>query len=196
MDVRVNSKFSQPAGFQTKSCSCPACAQCAVTGWCLGGKVLNAHYPALYQPDGAHVDIAGGYTAYFYPNDATTQYLYESYPQIVKASVGVKNEHFINWMRTAALSQFRKLYATINDDLDLGDVVTIHINNNFNVAQFGGSKSIVLTTASWWGGANNNLGNAFIIVGALCLGVAVVATGKNLINPRKLADKSYLKKTN
>eukprot|EP00607_Mallomonas_marina_P009540 CAMPEP_0182419478 /NCGR_PEP_ID=MMETSP1167-20130531/3932_1 /TAXON_ID=2988 /ORGANISM="Mallomonas Sp, Strain CCMP3275" /LENGTH=169 /DNA_ID=CAMNT_0024594433 /DNA_START=400 /DNA_END=906 /DNA_ORIENTATION=- len=34
---------------------------------------------------------------YFYPNDDSTQYLYESFPQIINPIEGVENEHFIVW---------------------------------------------------------------------------------------------------
>ena len=47
---------------------------------------------------------------YRYPDEASTQYLYETYPDIVNPIEGVLNEHFIVWMRTSGLSKFRKLY--------------------------------------------------------------------------------------
>jgi hypothetical protein len=58
---------------------------------------------------------------YWYPNDIKTQYLYESYPSIINPIEGLKNEHFINWMRTAALPDFRKLYGRIDSKVSKGD---------------------------------------------------------------------------
>ena len=40
---------------------------------------------------------------YWYPDDDSVQYLYESYPAIVSLLEGVENEHFIVWMRTAGV---------------------------------------------------------------------------------------------
>ena len=51
---------------------------------------------------------------FYYPNDDTVQYLYESYPQHISPIVGVTDEHFKVWMRPAALPQFRKLYGELN----------------------------------------------------------------------------------
>ena len=59
-------------------------------------------------------------------------WLYETYPEIVNKAKsedvnsanynggGVMNEHFIVWMRTAALSTFRKLYGSITKDVNKG----------------------------------------------------------------------------
>lgn len=53
---------------------------------------------------------------------------------------GVEDEHFIVWMRTAALPNFRKLYAKINTDLEAGSVLAIDVDGNFEVNSFGGKK--------------------------------------------------------
>jgi hypothetical protein len=130
--------------------------------------------------------------AYKYPDDATVMYLYESYSKIVKASEGVKNEHFIVWMRTAGLPTFRKLYGKISTDLKKGDVVSFSVNNNFNVDSFSGKKSLVISTVSWFGGKNPFLGQSYIVVGAICIALAVVFGVKHMVSPRKLGDTKYL----
>jgi len=41
-------------------------------------------------------------------------------------------EHFIVWMRTAGLPNFRKLWGTITDDLPAGEY-TLKIEDNYEV---------------------------------------------------------------
>ena len=42
-------------------------------------------------------------------------------------------EHFIVWMRTAGLPNFRKLYGRISDKLAQGDYY-LHVQNNYDVS--------------------------------------------------------------
>ena len=200
----LESKFSQPKGFKTEPCdSCGSCPQCGQPGWCTGGKRLYSlpiiqTLPNAYTVDGAFVTsfdtngVALTCSAYYYPDDATTHYLYESYPQIVSALVGVKDEHFIVWMRTAGLPTFRKLYGTISSNVKKGDVIAFDIMNNFNVESFTGTKSLVISTVSWFGGKNPFLGDSYIVVGAVCIALAVVFGVKHAVSPRKLGDTKFL----
>lgn len=55
---------------------------------------------------------------------------------------GVTNEHFIVWMRTAALPQFRKLYGKIDTDIPAGTTLTFNVDAYFEVTSFGGKKSL------------------------------------------------------
>jgi len=57
-----------------------------------------------------------------YPDDDDYQYLYETFPEVVSPMQGVDSDRFQVWMRVAALPKFRKLYATITDDISKGDV--------------------------------------------------------------------------
>jgi len=47
------------------------------------------------------------------------------------------DEHFIVWMRTAGLPNFRKLWGKIPGDLEAGKY-EVEINNNFQVSSFQG----------------------------------------------------------
>lgn len=89
-------KFVQPSGFRYVSVTDP-------TDTC-----EDADLPSDCKK---YTDPATGTLYYFYyPNDDTVQYLYESYPAHISPIVGVTDQHFKVWMRPAALPQFRKLY--------------------------------------------------------------------------------------
>lgn len=72
------------------------------------------------------------------PNSSTEQWL------------DPENEHFIVWMRTAGLTNFRKLWGRINQKLTPG-VYIIEVVNNYNITQYLADKSVVLTTTNWLG---------------------------------------------
>lgn len=102
------------------------------------------------------------------------------------------DEEFIVWMRTAGLPTFKKLNRQIlSTNFNAGDVISIRIFNNFDTYSFGGEKWVVLSTASWIGGKNDFLGWAYISVGILSFGLAVIFGIKELVSPRKLGDMSY-----
>lgn len=56
----------------------------------------------------------------------------------------LQNPHFINWMRTAGLPTFSKLYGIIYDDLQAGQY-QLKIKNNFDVSEWKGYKAFTLT---------------------------------------------------
>ena len=77
-------------------------------------------------------------------------------------------EHFIVWMRTAGLPNFRKLWGKIKDGLQPGDY-QVKIKNEFEVAPFQGRKYFVLSTTNALGGKNYFLAVCYIVVGTLCM---------------------------
>ncbi|GLD99175.1 hypothetical protein PINS_up007893 [Pythium insidiosum] len=105
---------------------------------------------------------------------------------------GVKDEHFIVWMRTAGLPSFRKLYGRIDKDLEAGTKLQFLVSSNFLVKTFDGKKSLVISTTSWFGGRNPFLGVAYIVVGSLCMLLAILFFAKHKLSPRKLGDTRYL----
>lgn len=70
-------------------------------------------------------------------------------------------------MRTAGLPNFRKLWGRIEEDLVPG-TYTVKIVDNYPVSDFDGKKKIVLSTANAFGGKNDFLGIAYIVVGSIC----------------------------
>ena len=82
-------------------------------------------------------------------------------------------EHFIVWMRTAGLPNFRKLWGKINTVLTPG-TYTLAINNKYDVSSFDGKKSFVLSTTNALGGKNYFLAICYIVVGSLCIVFAVI----------------------
>jgi len=83
------------------------------------------------------------------------------------------NEHFMVWMRPAGLPNFRKLWGRINGDLIPGNY-TLAINNNYDVSTFNGAKYFVLSTVNAFGGKNNFLGISYIVVGSICIVMAIL----------------------
>lgn len=105
---------------------------------------------------------------------------------------GVQDEHFIVWMRTAGLPNFRKLYGRIEKSFKKGTKLQFLVSSNFVVNTFDGKKSLVISTTSWFGGRNPFLGIAYITVGGLCMILAILFFAKHKLSPRKLGDTRYL----
>ncbi|PWN96406.1 Lem3/Cdc50 [Tilletiopsis washingtonensis] len=120
--------------------------------------------------------------AYNYPNGYTADNIFNP----------SEDEHFMVWMRTAGLPTFRKLYYRNDNDVMLAGRYIITITDNYPVAMFSGTKSIVFSTATWVGGRSLFLGSAYIAVAALCVLLGLIFTARHLIRPRKLGDLSLL----
>ena len=126
--------------------------------------------------------------AFVAANQATMTFLQSWAPGIAN----VTNEHFIVWMRVAALPSFRKLYGIINTDIQAGTALTFNVFSAFPVTGFSGRKSLVLSTTSFLGGKNSFLGIAYIVVGFLCLLLAGLFAVRQLVGGRRLGDTTFL----
>jgi hypothetical protein len=123
-------------------------------------------------PDGCktYEDISSNLTyKFYYPNDDTTQYLYESYPNQISPLEGVTNQHFMVWMRTAMLPTFRKLYGQINGSFVSGDQLVINVIANYEVDSFNAEKALVISTVGTYGGKNIFIGQVYITIGSILL---------------------------
>jgi LEM3 (ligand-effect modulator 3) family / CDC50 family len=186
-------KYAQPEGFRMEPCDNPFPDS---NGTC---------DPDCCSPSDSHSDLSWSCQQavinrkddnkcyrYHYPDEDITQYLYETYPDVISPLEGVENEHFVVWMRTATLPTFRKLYGYFNEPIKKGEKFVIEVESNYVVQDFAGSKSIVVSTTNIFGGKNLVLGESFIVLGFFCLVVAVLFTLKHWLRPRKLADRRYL----
>ncbi|KAF8306437.1 Lem3/Cdc50 [Clavulina sp. PMI_390] len=102
------------------------------------------------------------------------------------------DEHFQNWMRTAGLPTFTKLYYRNDHEVFAAGEYQIVVDMNFPVTNYGGTKSIVISTVSWVGGKNNFMGWAYIATAALFVLLGVAGTARHLMAPRKLGDMNLL----
>ncbi|KAG8929235.1 hypothetical protein FRC01_004637 [Tulasnella sp. 417] len=103
-----------------------------------------------------------------------------------------EDEHFQNWMRTAGLPTFSKLYGRNGDDtLTAGDYQMV-VFMNYPVKSFGGTKSVVISTVSWTGGKNPFLGWAYVGAAGLFVLLGIAGTIRHIVKPRKLGDMSLL----
>ncbi|KAI0273861.1 ligand-effect modulator 3 family [Gloeopeniophorella convolvens] len=102
------------------------------------------------------------------------------------------DEHFQNWMRTAGLPTFTKLYGRNDHDELLQGRYEITIDLNYPVRTYSGTKSIVISTVSWMGGKNPFLGWAYVATAALFVALSIAGTVRHVMKPRRLGDMSLL----
>jgi hypothetical protein len=173
-------KFKQPDGFQSvKVSSTTTAANCAANGLNDGCKLYKD--PNTQQ-----------YYLYYYPDDANTQYLYETYPDQISPINGVTDQHFKVWMRPAPLPNFRKLFGKISGNFKKGNNIEFNVVTNFDVSDFDGSKSLIISTLGEFGGKNPNLGVAYIVVGIIAFVFGSLFASKQLFSPRPVADPALL----
>ncbi|KAG8810417.1 hypothetical protein FRC18_004070 [Serendipita sp. 400] len=102
------------------------------------------------------------------------------------------DEHFQNWMRTAGLPTFSKLYGRNDGQGMQKGTYELDVYMNFPVSAFGGSKSVVISTVSWIGGKNPFLGWAYIAAASLFVLLAMIGLLWHCLKPRKLGDMNLL----
>jgi len=169
--------FNQPKGFLKEPCGTMTAEECGCDGdWSCDNNTSDNE---LYR--------------YYYPDENTTQYLYETYPDIINPLEGVTNEHFIVWMRVAALPNFRKLYGWINQEIPEGTELQFKIVNNWEISSFKGRKSLVVSKANAFGGKNDYMGSYYFAVGWFCIAMALFFALKQSFRPRRIADPKYLR---
>ncbi|EHB08463.1 Cell cycle control protein 50A [Heterocephalus glaber] len=108
---------------------------------------------------------------------------------------GFINEDFIVWMRTAALSTFRKLYRLTERKNDLHPTLParqyyLNITCNYPAHSFDGRKRMIFSIISWMGEKNPFLGIAYNTVGSITFlpGVALLVINHKYRNSTNTAD--------
>jgi len=173
-------RFNMPNGYQQELCPEGQCDES-----CCADLNYSCQKPARSKSDGQCY-------AYDYPNDDTTQYLYETYPNVISPLEHVTNEHFVVWMRVATRPTFRKLYGYIEERIPAGTELIFDVNLNYVAESFGGTKALIVSTNNIVGGKNPELGPTFYYMGFFCLFCGLMFATKHWFRPRKIADRKYL----
>lgn len=121
--------------------------------------------------------------------DETTR-ISESDGSVTILPPNVEDTGFKVWMRQAALPDFRKLYGIIQRDKILkGDVLTFTVENSYDVEGIkDGSKSVVISSTSWLGGANPMLAYQCLIAGITCFLFNAILLLKMKVSPVLVRD--------
>ncbi|KAI1362314.1 CDC50 family protein [Xylaria arbuscula] len=101
------------------------------------------------------------------------------------------DEHFISWMRTAALPSFFKPWAFGNETLAAG-TYSIDIVDNFNMTAYKGRKSLVITTTGPLGGKNDLPGILWLALAGFFIVMSLLFVAGSFLRPRKLGDHTLL----
>jgi len=102
-----------------------------------------------------------------------------------------ENPLFKVWMRVAALPDFLKLYAIIDEDIEPG-VYRMEVKNRYPVRDYEARKYFKLATTTWIGGRSFYLGIASLCICVLLLIVSLFICLKSTLWPRKLGNIAYL----
>lgn len=101
--------------------------------------------------------------------------------------IDMESERFINWIKTAPFSDFRKTWGLISNDLPAGSY-TMEIQNFWDSSLFDGEKWFVISETNAFGGKNRFLGYANIAVGGLAVILAILFLVRKLMRPRGITE--------
>ncbi|KAJ8600115.1 hypothetical protein CTAYLR_003477 [Chrysophaeum taylorii] len=182
-DYAVVDDDDDVSGCVFEPCDDALCSKYGLPATCFGYECQD------YEFENGKCDT-GDAALFYYPEPYDYQYLWQTYPYLVSPLVGVKNEHFIVWMRTAALPHFRKIYGRITHTLHEHEVLTFNVTANFWARKFDGRKWLVVSTQGPIGGKNIVLGVGYLILGAVCLSLSLAFLALQHTQPRRVGDVS------
>lgn len=104
----------------------------------------------------------------------------------------MKNERFVNWIQLALFSSFQKAWGLINANMALGNYKIV-VGNNWNAALFNGTKSVIISQLSAFGGASDFLGYSYVCIGALSFVLSIVLVFKGLRKPKGIVEENQTK---
>jgi hypothetical protein len=99
----------------------------------------------------------------------------------------VQKERFAVWMQLSLFNRFQKAWGIIDVNLAQGNY-KISIQNNWNSAIFGGTKSIVITQLGPIANASEFLAYAYLSMGALSFVLAITFSFRGLRKPKGIVD--------
>lgn len=98
------------------------------------------------------------------------------------------NEHFIVWMRQAALPTIVKTYAKCDGcTLEQGKY-TVTVQNRYPTTSFKGGKYFVIAKVTTLGTHNIYLGIIYIVCGSICCLYSIILLITELTIPRKMGE--------
>ncbi|KAF7457167.1 ligand-effect modulator 3 domain containing protein [Cryptosporidium felis] len=105
----------------------------------------------------------------------------------------IENPHFIVWMKVSAFSTFNKVYGKlISKKNRLILPLKISIKNRYPAFLFNGSKHIVISQITSFGGKHSNFGVTYILTGVVFILVSIYYIIRNKQNNIALGDFRYL----
>lgn len=178
--------------FSVATCVDAACSTAICDHWLGAGREGCKGYYCS-QPDQFNCDEET-YYAFWYPKDEDTQYLYETFPEVISPLEGAESARFKVWMNTAAFPVLKVMYGEIDQDIPKGTNLTFAVENNFAVQFFHSEKFLVLTSTKWFGGKHKILGIALISAGsfALFMGIGFLVKNSLSCSRRKMGDPKLL----
>ena len=98
---------------------------------------------------------------------------------------GTTDEHFIVWMRVAAMPNFLKTYSRCIDCAIEPGIIQVAVDMNYPNSMYSGSREIILCTTSSLGGKSYFISVTYLVVGGLSLIFALVFLIALLACPKK-----------
>lgn len=101
--------------------------------------------------------------------------------------INMEDERFMNWVKIAPFSDFRKTWGVSNADIPKGTYL-MTINNYWDSSIFEGQKWFVLSETNAFGGRNEFLAYTYIAVGSLSIILAMAFALRKFKRPKGITE--------